>query len=183
MSADALQAEIERILWEEMRGQPLAKDVPSVAGKRIADVVMATVVRLREERDENDGYAKMHAAEVNELRAELAAVLDRDTVARDRERYFRWYNEAEDRAQQARLRFAERVEELEEEIRRLHNDNAHLDTALFESYARPFVVHAYGGTCTRCKKRPGSQRTSAYTATGTVLTGCVCDECWPEVIG
>jgi len=89
--------------------------------------------RLRDEADLNDGYAKMHAAEVNELRAELAAVLDRDIVARDRERYFRWYNEAEERAQRDRFRFAERLRELEEDVRRLRAENARLDTALFES--------------------------------------------------
>lgn len=89
--------------------------------------------RLRAIADENDGYAKMHAAEVNELRAELAAVLDRDTVARERERYFRWYNEAEDKAQQERFRLAERIRELEDEVRRVHAENGLLDTALFEA--------------------------------------------------
>lgn len=82
--------------------------------------------RLRDLADENDGYAKLHAAEANELRAELAAVRDRDIVARDRETYFRWYNEAEERAQRDRFRLAERIRELEDEVRRLRAENARL---------------------------------------------------------
>jgi hypothetical protein len=134
-NVNLLAEAIERILWDEMNAR-LGKDVPVFASRRIAEAVEGEYTRLRGLADENDGYAKMHAAEVNELRGELTAVLDANTVARDRERYFRWYNEAEDRAQQERFRFAERIAELETEVRRLHTENDRLDSELFEAAVR-----------------------------------------------
>lgn len=83
--------------------------------------------------EENDGHAKRHAAEVNELRAELAELRDKNALARGLENAERWLEQEQRQYTEFRATALLQIEALQQRARRAESECAKLDRELFNA--------------------------------------------------